>query len=171
MASVNANEWKPSKLLTVILALFLNAFAFLYVNKARWFWVYVIVTLIVATASMAHYKNPLLQSLAQNGYLSIALVLICIVHSLYLAHYYADEQRKWFARWYAVILIVIGVFGLIGFVRLYVVAPFQIPSSAMLPTLTPGSHVLGRVDLCCTYFAQQYIGNHININASDTMLA
>ena len=30
---------------------------------------------------------------------------------------------------------------------------------------------LGRVDLCCTYFAQQYIGNHININASDTMLA
>lgn len=31
--------------------------------------------------------------------------------------------------------------------------------------------LLGRVDLCCTYFAQQYIGNHININASDTMLA
>ena len=50
MASVNANEWKPSKLLTVILALFLNAFAFLYVNKARWFWVYVIVTLIVCNS-------------------------------------------------------------------------------------------------------------------------
>ena len=142
MASVNANEWKPSKLLTVILALFLNAFAFLYVNKARWFWVYVIVTLIVATASMAHYENPLLQLLAQNGYLSIALALICTGHSLYLAHNYADEQRKWFARWYVVILIVIGVFGLIGVVRLYVVSPFQIPSSAMLPTLTPGSHVL-----------------------------
>jgi len=30
---------------------------------------------------------------------------------------------------------------------------------------------LGRVDLCCTHFAQQYIGSHININASDTMLA
>ena len=29
---------------------------------------------------------------------------------------------------------------------------------------------LGRVELCCTYFAQQYIGSHININASDTML-
>ncbi len=142
MASVNANQWKPSKLLTAILALFLNAFAFLYVNKARWFWVYVIVTLIVATASMAHYENPLLQSLAQNGYLSIALALICIGHSVYLAHNYADEHRKWFARGYAVILIVIGAFGLIGVVRLYVVAPFQIPSSAMLPTLTPGSHVL-----------------------------
>ena len=143
MASVNANEWKPSKLLAGILALFLNAFAFLYVNKARWFWVYVIVTLIVAKASMGHYENPLLQSLIHDGYLSIALALICIGHSVYLAHYYdADEQRKWFARWYAVLLIVIGVFGLIGVVRLYVVAPFQIPSSAMLPTLTPGSHVL-----------------------------
>ena len=31
--------------------------------------------------------------------------------------------------------------------------------------------LLGRVDLFCTYFAQQYIGSHININASDTMLA
>ncbi|MED6325265.1 MAG: DUF2878 family protein, partial [Pseudomonadota bacterium] len=30
---------------------------------------------------------------------------------------------------------------------------------------------LGRVDLCCTYFDQQCIGSHININASDTMLA
>ena len=30
---------------------------------------------------------------------------------------------------------------------------------------------LGRVDLCCTYFGQQYIGSHINTNASDTMLA
>ena len=32
-------------------------------------------------------------------------------------------------------------------------------------------NVLGRVDLCCTYFDQQCIGSHININASDTMLA
>ncbi len=30
---------------------------------------------------------------------------------------------------------------------------------------------LGRVDLCCTYFTQQCIGSHININTSDTMLA
>ena len=30
---------------------------------------------------------------------------------------------------------------------------------------------LGRVDLCCTFRIQQYIGNHINMNASDNMLA
>ena len=27
------------------------------------------------------------------------------------------------------------------------------------------------VDLCCTYFTQQYIGSHIIENASDTILA
>ena len=27
------------------------------------------------------------------------------------------------------------------------------------------------VDLCCTHFAQQYIGSHIIENASDTILA
>ncbi|MFS1900313.1 PACE efflux transporter [Vibrio lentus] len=31
--------------------------------------------------------------------------------------------------------------------------------------------VLGRVDLCCTFRVQQYIGSHINMNASDNMLA
>jgi len=31
--------------------------------------------------------------------------------------------------------------------------------------------LLGRVDLCCTKFIQQYIGSHIIANASDTILA
>ncbi len=31
--------------------------------------------------------------------------------------------------------------------------------------------LLGRVDLCCTNFTQQYIGSHIKANASDTILA
>jgi transposase len=33
------------------------------------------------------------------------------------------------------------------------------------------TRILGRVDLCCTFRIQQYIGNHINMNASDNMLA
>ena len=33
------------------------------------------------------------------------------------------------------------------------------------------ANVLGRVDLCCTFRVQQYIGSHINMNASDNMLA
>ena len=31
--------------------------------------------------------------------------------------------------------------------------------------------ILGRVDLCYTHDVQQYIGNHIIANASDTILA
>ena len=31
--------------------------------------------------------------------------------------------------------------------------------------------LLGRVDLCCTFRDQQYIGSHINMNASDNILA
>ncbi len=36
---------------------------------------------------------------------------------------------------------------------------------------TEFDEVLGSVDLCCTNVVQQYIGSHININASDTILA
>lgn len=142
MASDNANEWKPSKFVAGILALFLNAFAFLYVNKIKWFWFYLVIAITVAVASMGNYDQPLLQSLTHNGYLSIGLALVCICHSVYLAHHYDQAHRKWFARWYAVLMIVIGIFGLIAIARLFIAAPFQIPSSAMLPTLTPGSHVL-----------------------------
>jgi len=42
-------------------------------------------------------------------------------------------------------------------------------SATFEPLLTPP--ILGRVDLCCTFRIQQYIGNHINMNASDNMLA
>ena len=38
-------------------------------------------------------------------------------------------------------------------------------------TQTMIEEYLGPVDLCCTYFAQQYIGSHIIVNASDTILA
>ena len=39
-----------------------------------------------------------------------------------------------------------------------------------LPELK-NNDLLGRVDLCCTNFTQQYIGSHIKANASDTILA
>ncbi len=142
MAFANASEWKPSKFVAGTLALFLNAFAFLYVNKIKWFWFYLVIAMSVAVTSMGNYDQPLLQSITHNGYLSIGLALVCICHSVYLAHHYRQEQRKWFARWYAVLMIVVGIFGLIAIIRLFIVAPFQIPSSAMAPTLTPGSHVL-----------------------------
>ncbi|OUS52560.1 hypothetical protein BM607_001070 [Shewanella sp. SACH] len=42
---------------------------------------------------------------------------------------------------------------------------------ALMNNGTKGVDLLGSVDLCCTNVVQQYIGSHININASDTILA
>lgn len=41
----------------------------------------------------------------------------------------------------------------------------------VLEELRDGLISLGAVDLCCTHFIQQYIGSHIIVNASDTILA
>ncbi|MEZ8879277.1 hypothetical protein AB6E09_09455, partial [Vibrio lentus] len=40
--------------------------------------------------------------------------------------------------------------------------------TAILPSVDAKirSTLLGRVDLCCTFRVQQYIGSHINMNAS-----
>lgn len=40
-----------------------------------------------------------------------------------------------------------------------------------LPMFLLFPYLLGPVDLCCTFYVQQYIGSHISMNASDTMLA
>jgi hypothetical protein len=51
------------------------------------------------------------------------------------------------------------------------------PMSALPPMdrgsspIDGGGLLLRPVDLCCTHFAQQYIGSHIIENASDTILA
>ena len=52
-------------------------------------------------------------------------------------------------------------------------ASFSIPK-LFVAGVVPGfimASTLGRVDLCCTFRVQQYIGSHINMNASDNMLA
>jgi hypothetical protein len=43
--------------------------------------------------------------------------------------------------------------------------------SAFFVSLKKLTLILRPVDLCCTHFAQQYIGSHIIENASDTILA
>ena len=44
-------------------------------------------------------------------------------------------------------------------------------SKILIDRATFFANKLGRVDLCCTFRVQQYIGSHINMNASDNMLA
>ncbi len=51
------------------------------------------------------------------------------------------------------------------------IVAIEVKSQLSLGALPTQFNYLGSVDLCCTYFTQQYIGSHIIVNASDTILA
>ena len=87
-----------------------------------------------------------------------------------VTHHAADYKRpKW--RWHGKLILKLGELLTVIFAHKIICV-----SSSVLKELNQKYSFfidkrLGRVDLCCTHFAQQYIGSHININASDTMLA
>lgn len=136
------NTWKPSKPLALLLGLFFQQFAFLYVNKAKLFWVYLVIALAIGFASITVGNGTDLKQWILSGYLSIAFAVICSVHAFLLAKNYSDEVRNWYAKWWMVVAIAISVLAIIVFVRGFFIEPFAIPSSAMSPTFKPGDHII-----------------------------
>ena len=136
------NTWKPSKPLAVLLGLFFQQFAFLYVNKAKLFWGYLVIALAIGFASITVGNDTDLKQWIESGYITIAFALICSIHAFLLAKNYSDEIRNWYAKWWMVLVIAISVLAIIVFVRGFFIEPFAIPSSAMSPTFKPGDHVI-----------------------------
>lgn len=136
------NTWKPSKPLAILLGLFFQQFAFLYVNKAKLFWGYLVIALAIGFASITVGNDTDLKQWIESGYITIAFALICSIHAFLLAKSYSDEIRNWYAKWWMVLVIAISVLAIIVFVRGFFIEPFAIPSSAMSPTFKPGDHVI-----------------------------
>jgi len=138
----STHTWKPSKPLALILGLIFQQFAFLYVNKAKLFWAYLLVALAIGLASITVGNDTELKQWIESGYLTITFAIICSIHAFLLAKNYGDEIRSWYAKWWVVLFITLSVLATIVSVRAFIIEPFAIPSSAMSPTFKPGDHVI-----------------------------
>ena len=136
------NTWTPSKVLALIFGLLTQQFAFLYVNKARLFWLYLLLLFAIGVASITLNNETSVKQWIDSGYLPVIFACLCSVHAFLLAKNYRDESRKWYARWWVVLGLSLSVLAIIVSVRAFVLEPFAIPSSAMSPTFKPGDHVL-----------------------------
>ena len=136
------NTWTPSKALALIFGLLTQQFAFLYVNRARLFWLYLLISLAIGIASVSLDSDTAVKQWIDSGYIPVIFAIICSVHALLLAKNFQDEVRKWYARWWVVLVLTLTVLAVIVSVRAFIIEPFAIPSSAMSPTFKPGDHVL-----------------------------
>lgn len=138
-----SNTWKPKGWIAILLGLMLQPFVFLYVNKLRVFFLYLLVVICsvlfdvnlqAASGEHAWYKDI---------YFSSLFMIICPIHAYWITkNYNADQTRSWFASWWGTTLTFIGVFiSVVGF-RTFLFEPFRIPSTSMSPTLNKGVQIL-----------------------------
>ncbi len=136
------STWSPSKPIAAIFGLVFQAFAFLYVGRAKWFWFYLVIGLILGFVGTLTAPGTLVTKLFEFGAISVSFALVCAVHAFLLASNYQGGNRKWYANVGLVLLAVVGFYGAILLTRVFIIEPYSLPAKSMSPTLEPGDHIL-----------------------------
>ncbi|MBT0962112.1 signal peptidase I [Denitromonas iodatirespirans] len=124
----------PNKWFAALLGLVAPPVGLLYAGSARWAGVYLCL-LVIAAGSIA-----LGAGVVVVGAVSLVLSVAAAIQAWRRAgRWPAGRARPWYSRWYgalaAAVAVGLGVFGL----RAFVVEPFSMPSTSMLPGIAPGS--------------------------------
>ena len=127
-------QWKPKKWIAVMLGLFLQPFTFFYVNKPRWFFVYVI------PWSLAGFMDQFYQTS-----FNVIFLIICPIHAYRIAKTYdLDSTRNWYSRWWGIPAICSAILITILVVRVFLFEPFRFASESMSPYIDSGDKLLVR---------------------------
>lgn len=124
-----SSPWKPRLWLTVLLGIVLQPFVFLYVNRPRLFWGYLLVSLV--TAGIDWYYELAL---------TLLFSLICPLHAVMIVRRYDPQTpRRWFNRASVAVGLYLAVMVSILGARTFLYEPYQVPSASMRPTLMEGN--------------------------------
>ncbi len=136
-------QWKPKGWITILIGILLQPFVFLYVNRPKLFWLYLIAEIAVRVIEHLFLQNPAEGGWYSSFYLRYIFVLVCPAHAYFIAkNYDVTSVRRWYSRWwglsgiYAAILVPVVLF------RTFLFEPFTIPASSMSPTLNVGDLIV-----------------------------
>ena len=136
-------NWKPKSWLSIVFAIFTQSFAFLYVNKARWFWFYLGLSLVLGLVDIKLHTVIHSGSWYESIYFSWLLLIVCPVHAyLVCRHYDITQERSWYASWWGTLVSFFLLLTLVFIIRTFFIEPFSIPATSMSPTLKPGDQVV-----------------------------
>jgi len=131
-------QWKPNKLIAILLGFFLQPLGMLYINKPILAVLYLFAGLAAGIADLFTHKSLFLD----YPYVSFKLMCmsICTLHVLHLLLFTKLVTfRAWYSRWYSLIAFMGLLLTAVFVLRSFAYEPFQIPSRAMSPTLNPGN--------------------------------
>lgn len=129
---------KPNRWVAVLLGIFLQPGAMLYVARPGWALFYFLLALTMGVLGAIYSR-------AQSGenlivLIQFAIILACAAHAYHLARTYPDGKRRpAYSRWYGLLGAMAAIVLIVITVRAFVGEPNRHPSSAMLPTIPRGA--------------------------------
>ena len=131
-------DWKPNKLLAVLLGFFLQPIGMLYINRAKLAVVYFFLAVMAGGLDLWLSSNHV----SGSEYVPFTLIImsICATHNYYIVRgLELVSSRTWYSRWYGLMSILMVLLLVTVSFRTFLSAPFRMPSSSMSPTLIPGN--------------------------------
>ncbi|KZN62200.1 signal peptidase I [Pseudoalteromonas luteoviolacea] len=136
-------SWKPKGWLSILYGFALQPFVFLYVNRAKLFWFYLILFVLVSLFDTKLHAIPDKETWYQNIYFVWFILIICPIHAFFISRRYDEEQvRKWYASWWVTLVCCSLFLTCLIMGRTFFYEPFSIPAKSMSPALNPGDHVV-----------------------------
>lgn len=127
----------PNKWFAAFLGFFLQPFAFLYLSKIKWFFIYLVLAFLIG--GLDYYLD---MKLGYSGVV-IFLALVSAIHAFKLAKVTQfSSNRHWYNRWWGILLIPIAFISFAFSIRAFLYEPFHAPSTSMSPTLNVDDHIL-----------------------------
>lgn len=131
-------EWRPNRIVAVMLALLVQPLAMFYLARAKWAIAYLLVPLVIMGAEFA-FSAPWLRHFS----LGMIVAIVCAIHAYWIAtRGKTITNRPWFSRWYGLAGLYIVFFATVFSVRAFFYEPFRMPSGSMLPTIPIGAHLI-----------------------------
>ncbi|WP_444927081.1 signal peptidase I [Microbulbifer sp. TRSA002] len=125
-------NWKPKAWIAVLLGVVLQAFTFLYLNRPKLFWLYVLLSCIV---SILDWKYQTL--------FAAIFSLICPIHAYFVVkNFESSSERGWYSKWWGIPAIYITFFTTVFLFRSFLYEPFLFPSASMQPTIDNGNYII-----------------------------
>lgn len=134
-------NWKPNKLIAILLGFFFQPLGMLYIAKPKLAGLYLLLNVLVGVLDLWGGVNP--DSGIQNVPLYLLLMFACAIHIYFLLRNYQPLMiRPWFSKWYGLSVFLIVLTALLTAFRAFLFEPYRIPVASMAPTLEPGQIML-----------------------------
>lgn len=128
----------PKRWVATVLGLFGGFLGLLYAGQPRW-------ALLYGMALMSLAGAALWFGMPETGLqlVSWAFALACAMQARHAAMKFpAEGVRRWYSRWYGLLVVAGLMLAAVGAVRAFLWEPFRVPAGSMQPTVAPGASVL-----------------------------